>query len=78
MLIDVNHLYSEDINSIQINFDGRQQFYVEEDKVNWMNNTLARNFSGCYMIKAMLEAVYIAGQKNEPVEIQVNIIRDDI
>jgi len=76
MLIEVNQTAhtNEDDAFVQITFDGRQQFYVREDKVDWRGNTLAKNFSGCFMIKAMLEKVYIAGQKGEPVEFQVNII----
>lgn len=58
---------NKDIQLIKIEFDGRQQFYVEEDKVDWTNNTLDRNFSNCYMIKAMLEKVYDAGQKGEAI-----------
>jgi hypothetical protein len=73
MKVEVNQSHGEDIDYIQITFDGRQQFYVQEDKVDWTTNTLAKNFSGCFMIKAMLEKVYEAGQKNEPVEFQVNV-----
>jgi len=51
---------------IKIDFDGRQQFYVSEGEPE--DNTLNRNFSGCYMIQRMLEQVYIAGQKGEDIQ----------
>jgi len=73
MLIEINQSRGEDVDYVQITFDGRQQFYVQEDKVDWTTNTLDKNFSGYYMIRSMLEKVYIAGQKGEPVEFQVNI-----
>lgn len=65
--ITQNESDNKDVQLIKIDFDGRQQFYVEEDKVDWKNNTLDRNFSNCYMIKAMLEKVYVAGQKGEAI-----------
>ena len=74
MIVDINKCNTDEIEFIQIMFDNRQQFFVHEDKVNWINNTLAKNFAGCNMIKAMLEQVYIAGQKGEDVEFRVNII----
>ena len=77
MKVEVNQSHGEDVDYIQITFDGRQQFYVQEDKVDWTTNTLSKGFSGCYMIKAMLEKVYIAGQKGEPVEFQVNVYEQD-
>jgi len=74
MIVDVNKCNMNGIEFIQITFDGRQQFYVEEDKVDWTANTLAKGFAGCHMIKDMLEKVYILGQKGEDVEFHVNII----
>ena len=73
MLVEIDHARG-DVEFVQIKFDGRRQFYVEEDKVNWQNNTLSKNFAYCYLIRDMLEKVYIAGQKGEPVEFQVNVI----
>jgi hypothetical protein len=54
-------------NFIKITFDGRQQFYVE-DGDDSADNTLAKGFCQCYMIKGMLEKVHELGLKGEPIE----------
>jgi|KBSMisStaDraftv2_1062788.scaffolds.fasta_scaffold116371_3 hypothetical protein len=74
MLVEINKGKTEEREYIQITFDGRQQFYVEEDKVDWTANTLAKGFSNCHMIKTMLEQVYMLGQEGEDIEFHVNII----
>lgn len=59
-----------DYEFVKIDFDGRQQFYVEEDKKDFSNNTLNNNFAACRFIHQMLEKVYIAGQKGEDLEFE--------
>lgn len=51
---------------VQIKFDGRQQFYVFDGEPE--DNKLDKNFAQCFMIKNMLEKVYDAGLRSEPVE----------